>query len=39
MKQEMNPLDALEQLGELVRATGKTPERLVEEHLKEKYAI
>ena len=32
-------IDALEQLGDLVRATGRQPEQLVEEYLKEKYAV
>ena len=38
-KVNMSPLDTLEQLGELVRATGKSPEQMCEEHLKEKYAL
>ena len=38
-KVNMSPLDTLEQLGELVRATGKSPEQMCEEHLKEKYMM
>ena len=34
-----NPLAALDSLGEAIRATGKSPEQLVNEHLQEKYAL
>lgn len=34
-----DPLVALDQLGELVRGTGKMSEQLIDEYLKEKYAL
>ena len=36
---DSDPLAALDQLGELIMKTGLTSEQLIEEHLKEKYAI
>lgn len=34
-----NPLAMLDQLGDMVKATGKTSEQLVGEHLAEKYNL
>lgn len=34
-----DPLDTLSQLGALIKATGKTSEQLIEEHINEKYAL
>ena len=34
-----DPLATLSQLGDLIRATGKTSEQLISEHLEEKYAV
>ena len=34
-----DPLAVLDKLGELIMKTGLTSEQLVEEHLKEKYAL
>ena len=36
---DSDPLAALDKLGELIMKTGMTSEQLIEEHLKEKYAI
>ena len=35
----VNPLAALDNLGEVIRATGKSPEQLINEHLQEKYPL
>ena len=34
-----NPLEALDQLGEAIKATGKTSEQLIAEYIEEKYAV
>ena len=34
-----DPLEALESIGNLVRSTGKTSERLIDEYLTEKYGV
>ena len=37
--QVANPLAMLDQLGDMVKATGKTSEQLIGEHLAEKYNL
>ena len=34
-----DPLSTLDQLGDLIRATGKISEQLIDEHLAEKYSV